>query len=110
MMYLISSIILAVLSMHHIRLFYFMARGKDNDPGEYTQLVLKRLGQRIRELREAKGEPNYEKFAFKHELNRTQLWRYENGEDLNFSSLLKVLKALDISLADFFKEGFEPLE
>lgn len=84
-----------------------MARGKDNDPDEYIQQTLKKLGQRIRAVREAKGEPNYERFAFKHNLNRTQLWRYENGEDLNFSSLLKVLKALDIPLADFFREGFE---
>lgn len=84
-----------------------MARGNGSDPNEYQKRVLKQLGQRIRQLREAKGESNYEKFAFKHELNRTQLWRYENGEDLNFSSLLKVLKALDISLADFFKDGFD---
>ncbi|WP_354432473.1 MULTISPECIES: helix-turn-helix transcriptional regulator [unclassified Mucilaginibacter] len=87
-----------------------MARGKDNDPGEHIQIMLKKVGQRIKELREAKGEPNYEKFAFKHDINRTQLWRYENGEDLHFSSLLKVLKALDVSLTDFFKEGFGQLE
>lgn len=41
------------------------------------------------------------------DLSRTQLWRYENGEDLRFTSLLKVLKALDISLAKFFGEGFD---
>lgn len=93
--------------MHRFSLFYYMARGKSNKSDEEIQLVLRKLGQRIRALREAKGEENYEKFAFKHELNRTQLWRYENGEDLYFSSLLKVIKALDISLADFFKEGFE---
>jgi transcriptional regulator with XRE-family HTH domain len=93
--------------MHQYHLFYFMARGKDN---EQARLVLKRLGQRIRSLRESKNETNYEKFAFKHNLGRTQLWRYENGEDLQFSSLLKVLKALDISLADFFKEGFDNLQ
>ncbi|MET3982024.1 ribosome-binding protein aMBF1 (putative translation factor) [Mucilaginibacter sp. UYP27] len=101
---------MAVLILHRIDLFYFMARGKDNDPGEHIQIMLKKVGQRIKELREAKGEPNYEKFAFKHDINRTQLWRYENGEDLHFSSLLKVLKALDVSLTDFFKEGFGQLE
>lgn len=41
------------------------------------------------------------------DLSRTQLWRYENWEDLRFTSLLKVLKALDISLAKFFGEGFD---
>lgn len=84
-----------------------MARGKDKDLNEYSKEVLKKLGKRIRALREAKGELNYERFAFKHELNRTQLWRYENGEDLNFSSLLKVIKALDVSLTEFFQEGFD---
>lgn len=93
--------------MHRFTLFYFMARGKDKDLNEYSKEVLKKLGKRIRALREAKGELNYERFAFKHELNRTQLWRYENGEDLNFSSLLKVIKALDVSLTEFFQEGFD---
>lgn len=84
-----------------------MSADEFEDESEYTKELLKKLGYRLRAIREAKGEPNYEKFAFKHDLNRTQVWRYENGEDLKFSSLLKVLKALDISLKDFFNEGFE---
>jgi len=33
--------------------------------------------------------------------------RYENGQDFYFSSLLKILRALDVSLAEFFKvSGF----
>lgn len=106
-MYLKSSIFYEVPIAHRIGVLYAMARANGNDPNDQTKEVLKKLGKRIRALREAKGEMNYEKFAFKHELNRTQLWRYENGEDFNFSSLIKVLKALDVSLADFFKEGFE---
>ncbi len=105
-MYKNSSILLTVLLTHRFGLFYPMARGK-SDQSEYTRQMLKKLGVRIRGLREARNERNYEKFAFKHDLNRTQLWRYENGEDLNFSSLLKVLQALDVSLAEFFKEGFD---
>jgi len=45
--------------------------------------------------------------TYEHEINRSQHGRYENGEGLRFSSLLKVLKALDISLAEFFGEGFK---
>jgi len=82
-----------------------MSKAKNEQDGENIKEVLKLLGARIRFLREAKGERNYEKFAFKHDLNRTQLWRYENGEDLHFSSLLKVLSALDITLAEFFSDG-----
>ncbi|RFZ85107.1 XRE family transcriptional regulator [Mucilaginibacter terrenus] len=73
---------------------------------EYQEVVLKRLGERIRELRIAAGEDNYEKFAFKHNLSRAQVWRYENGEDLKLSTLVRVLRALNITLEEFFK-GFD---
>jgi transcriptional regulator with XRE-family HTH domain len=84
-----------------------MSADELNDENEKIRTMLKALGNRIRTVRQAKGEESYEKFAFKHNINRTQMWRYENGEDLNFSSLLRVIKALDISLPDFFREGFE---
>lgn len=74
---------------------------------EYTKKQLANLGNRIKTLRKAKGFSNYEQFAYTHEIGRAQYGRYENGEDLRFSSLLKVLQALDISLAEFFGEGFE---
>lgn len=73
----------------------------------YTEQQLKNLGNRLRELRTERGFTNYEQFAFEHNLPRAQYGRYEQGQDLRFSSLLKVLKALDISLEDFFKEGFD---
>ena len=72
----------------------------------YTQEQLTKLGNRLRELRIERGFTNYEQFAFEHNLPRAQYGRYEQGQDLRFSSLLKVLKALDITLAEFFKEGF----
>ena len=72
----------------------------------YTQQQLENLGNRLRELRIERGFTNYEQFAFEHNLPRAQYGRYEKGQDLRFSSLVKVLKALDISLEDFFKEGF----
>ena len=68
---------------------------------------LKKLGERIKQLRIAKGYDSYEFFAYDHKISRSQYGRYERGEDLRFSSLLKVLKALDISLKDFFSEGFD---
>ena len=72
----------------------------------YTEQQLTKLGNRLRELRIERGFSNYEQFAFEHNLPRAQYGRYEQGQDLRFSSLLKVLKALDISLEEFFKEGF----
>lgn len=73
---------------------------------KYTEKQLKNLGERIKTLRKNSGFSNYEQFAFTHEINRSQYGRYENGEDMRFSSLLRVLKALDISLEEFFQEGF----
>ena len=73
----------------------------------YTQQQLENLGNRLRELRTERGFTNYEQFAFEHNLPRAQYGRYEKGQDLRFSSLVKVLNALNISLEDFFKEGFD---
>lgn len=73
---------------------------------EIIQENLDKLGRRIKALRIQKGYSNYETFAYKHDLPRAQYGRYEKGADLRFSSLLKVIDALGISLEDFFKEGF----
>ena len=80
------------------------------DHDEYTRRQLEQLGKRIKALRKEAGFSNYEQFAFQNEINRSQYNRYENGEDLRFSSLLRVLKALDIPLKDFFAEGFDENE
>ncbi|WP_046757971.1 helix-turn-helix domain-containing protein [Kordia jejudonensis] len=77
------------------------------DLENYIEKNLENLGNRLKDLRKQKGYRNYEQFAFENNISRAQYGRYENGQDLRFSSLLKVLKALDVSLEDFFKEGFE---
>lgn len=66
-----------------------------------------KLGNRIKELRIKKGYTNYETFAYENDLPRAQYGRYEKGEDLKYSSLLKVIKALGITPKEFFSEGFE---
>ena len=68
---------------------------------------MKKIGIRIRELRIAKGYTSYEIFAYEHDISRAQLGRYENGQDLRMSSLLRVIEALDTTLKDFFGEGFD---
>ncbi len=78
-----------------------MAKKKD-----FTEAQLENLGKRIKSLRIQKGYKSYEQFCFDHEISRSQYWRYENGEDLRFSSLMKVIKALNVSIDEFFSEGF----
>jgi len=68
---------------------------------------LKRLGDRIKSLRIKAGFTNYEYFAYKHEIPRAQFGRYERGEDLRYSSLLKVIRAFGITVEEFFSEGFD---
>ena len=84
-----------------------MEKRKKTRSKKIPTLDLKKLGKRIKELRIEKGYSNYENFAFEHDIPRAQFGRYENGEDLRFSSLIKVIKAFDISLKEFFSEGFD---
>jgi transcriptional regulator with XRE-family HTH domain len=68
---------------------------------------LKKLGSRIKSLRQKKGFTSYEIFAYEHGIPRTQMGRYERGEDLRYTSLLKLVKAFGLTLEEFFSEGFE---
>lgn len=73
---------------------------------ESKQIELEKLAARIKQLRIAKGYSNYENFAFDHDLPRAQYGRYEKAHDLRYSSLIKVIRALDVSIEEFFSEGF----
>ena len=74
---------------------------------EISDLQIQNLAKRLKQLRKEKGYNNYELFAFENGISRSQYGKYEKGSDIRFSTLLKVLNALDISLKDFFAEGFE---
>ena len=67
-----------------------------------TNLILKEIGSRIRERRKLLAS-NYEKFAHIHNFNKVTISRIENGENFTLTSLIQVLRVLDISLEDFFK-------
>lgn len=86
-------------------------KGKDKKrpakPGFSSEEGLKRLGNRIKELRVKAGYSSYEYFAYEHNISRAQMGRYENGQDLRFSSLVKLTNAFGITLEEFFSEGFE---
>lgn len=68
---------------------------------------LKKVGDRIKQLRIEKGYTSYEYFAYDHNISRAQFGRYEQGQDLRLSSLIKVVDALGIPFHEFFKEGFD---
>lgn len=72
-----------------------------------TNPDLQKLGARLKALRLEKGFTSLEKFAFTNEISRVLYSNYESGKgNITFKNLLKVTRALNISLKDFFSEGF----
>jgi hypothetical protein len=105
---LISCIILSCIFISS-NVFIYMAtpESKKKPMSPEHQRKMKMLGQKIKALRMQQGYTSHEAFAYKHGFNRTQYFRYENGEDLRFSSLLRIVSAFDMTLEQFFAEGFE---
>ncbi|MCB9326392.1 MAG: helix-turn-helix transcriptional regulator [Lewinellaceae bacterium] len=77
-----------------------------NDNDKYIKEQLDNLGKRLKKIRQEKGFTNYEQFAYEHNIGRAQYGRYEKGSDLRLSSLLKLLRAMEIDPVEFFSEGF----
>jgi hypothetical protein len=69
--------------------------------------TLKKLGERIRQLRIKSGYTNYEYFAYENDISRAQYGRYERGEDMRFGTLVKIINAHKITVKEFFSEGFD---
>jgi transcriptional regulator with XRE-family HTH domain len=65
------------------------------------------LGERIKMLRKEKGFNSYEHFAYDIEISRSGYAKYEGGADMRVSTLLKIIYGLDLTLDEFFKEGFK---
>lgn len=82
-----------------------MAKSKKNDfrPLD-SEEVLQKMGKRIRELRIKKGYSNLDIFAYDHGFARAQYGRYENGEDLRLTTLIRLVNAFEITLEEFFAE------
>lgn len=79
---------------------------KDHKNKEETKLLSK-LATRIKTLRIQKGFTNYEHFANESGISRTQYGKYEVGENLKILTLEKILKTMDVSIKEFFSEGFD---
>jgi transcriptional regulator with XRE-family HTH domain len=71
-----------------------------------TEEELQKLAARIKALRIAAGYTSYEYFAYDHGFSRAQFGRYEQGQDLRFTSLVRIAAAFGLTLPEFFAEGF----
>jgi hypothetical protein len=67
------------------------------------QRVYKKIGNRIKQLRLAAGYTAADKFAYEHEIGRSQYANWEVGQDMLISSLLRITKAHGISIDEFFE-------
>ncbi|MGB8190323.1 MAG: helix-turn-helix transcriptional regulator [Chitinophagaceae bacterium] len=72
-----------------------------------VDVEIQKLGARIKHLRIKKGYTNMDFFAYDHGFNRSQYGKYEKGKDLQYSTLIKLLNAFNVSYEDFFSEGFD---
>jgi hypothetical protein len=62
------------------------------------------IGSKLKKLRIKKGYPAYDYFAFDHNISRVLYWRMEKGTNFTIGSFLKVLKAHNLSMKEFFKD------
>lgn len=89
-------------------LFNLMGRRTKEYADKDVAATMQKVGERLRQLRIAKGYTSQETFAYEKNINRVQYARYERGEDIRLSTLISVLGALGVSLQDFFGEFRTP--
>ena len=80
---------------------------KKEEEIRFKKDIVSKVAARIKELRKSQGYTNAEKFSNQHNIARSQYALYEQGKDLQISSLARVIKHLDITLAEFFSQGFD---
>ncbi len=74
---------------------------------DIKEIRLIQLGNRLRHFRKLRGYTNYEHLAYDLGISRSQYGKYENGGNIKFSTLCKILDFLGISFNDFFEDGFK---
>jgi transcriptional regulator with XRE-family HTH domain len=65
--------------------------------------TLKQVGERLKYFRKKAGYTNYEYFAYENNFSRPQYGKYEAGANIQLNTLIKILRAMDVSLEEFFK-------
>ncbi len=67
------------------------------------KIILKKIGNKLKELRKDAGYTSYEYFAYENNISRPQYGKYEAGANIQLNTLIRILGHLNISLEDFFK-------
>jgi hypothetical protein len=68
------------------------------------ELNIKKVAERIKQLRISSGYSSYETFAFDKEINRVQYWRVESGQNITLKTFFKILQIHNLTPEEFFKD------
>lgn len=80
-----------------------MAKSEENQKKSLDPRIHK-IAKKLEQIRIERGYTSYENFAIEFDISRMQYWRMEKGTNFTFQSLLKILDAHKISLAEFFND------
>ncbi|WP_103068994.1 hypothetical protein [Aquimarina sediminis] len=81
-----------------------MASKKEESKKQPLDPMIQKIADKLKQLRIDSGHTSYETFAWEHGIGRMQYWKMEKGSNFTMKSLLRILRAHKISLADFFKD------
>jgi transcriptional regulator with XRE-family HTH domain len=73
---------------------------------EIDKEFLKKLGERLKNLRINAGYQSQEVFSYECRIPRAQYARYEKGSNITIASLQKIIRFHNITFAEFFGTGF----
>ncbi len=83
-------------------------KSKSDKPKQLDQdQELKKFAERLKDLRKKKGYTNMDIFAYEHGFGRAQYGRYENGQDLRYTTIIRLANCFEMSIKEFFSEGFD---
>lgn len=68
-----------------------------------TDKDLTALGDRMKELRLKAGYKSYEIFAYEKGLPRASYGKWEKGQNITYTNLIKVIRGLGVTVEEFFK-------
>jgi helix-turn-helix protein len=85
-----------------------MKEQRENTVNQKPNELLKKIGIKLARRRKELGYKNSDTFAYDKDLNRSQYGKYEAGsQNLRFSSLVKIINALGLTIEEFFGEGLD---
>ncbi|NBU81147.1 MAG: XRE family transcriptional regulator [Flavobacteriaceae bacterium] len=78
------------------------SKNKKSETENNERIYLKKIGERLRYFRKKAGYTNSEYFAYENNISRPQYGKYEAGANIQLNTLIKILKAMNVSLEEFF--------